>query len=49
MADSLDTTNEADAAVVVRLREVLGGLFADKVAQDADWAREVVGMLGTPP
>lgn len=44
MADALDTTKPADAAVAERLREVLGDVFAGRVAGDAVWAREVLGI-----
>jgi transcription initiation factor TFIID subunit 6 len=44
MADALDTANPADAAIAERLREVLGDLFAGRVASDAAWAREVLGL-----
>lgn len=44
MSDSLDTAKPADAAIAQRLREVLGDLFAGRVAGDAAWAREVLGI-----
>ncbi|KIL66785.1 hypothetical protein M378DRAFT_74702 [Amanita muscaria Koide BX008] len=44
MADALDTAKPADVAVAERLREVLGDLFAGRVAGDAAWAREVLGI-----
>ena len=44
MSDSLDGTNEADAAVMDQLTEVLGPFFAKRVAGDAAWAREIVGI-----
>ena len=44
MADALDTAKPADAAIAQRLREVLGDLFAGRVADDAAWAREVLGI-----
>ncbi|KAG2010279.1 transcription initiation factor TFIID complex 60 kDa subunit [Coprinopsis cinerea AmutBmut pab1-1] len=43
MTDSLDRTNERDAAVLKKLGEQLGDFFASKVATDAAWAREIVG------
>jgi transcription initiation factor TFIID subunit 6 len=44
MSDSLNPNNEADAAVINQLREVLGDVFAERVAGDAAWAREVLGI-----
>ncbi|KAF8998570.1 TATA box binding protein associated factor-domain-containing protein [Cyathus striatus] len=44
MSDSLDSENEADAEVANRLRDVLGDFFANRVAVDATWAREVLGI-----
>jgi hypothetical protein len=44
MADALDTAKPADAAIAQRLCEVLGNLFAGRVADDAAWAREVLGI-----
>ena len=44
MSDALDTAKPADAAIAQRLREVLGDLFAGRVADDAAWAREVLGI-----
>ncbi|KAF8625975.1 hypothetical protein AX17_006699 [Amanita inopinata Kibby_2008] len=44
MADSLDTSKPADAAIAERLCEVLGEFFAGRVAGDAIWAREVLGI-----
>lgn len=44
MVYPLDTGKEADAAVVARLREVLGDTFAERVAADSAWAREILGM-----
>ena len=44
MSDSLDGWNEADAAVMDQLTEVLGPFFAKRVAGDAAWAREIVGI-----
>ena len=44
MSDSLDGTNEADVAVMDQLTEVLGLFFAKRVAGDAAWAREIVGI-----
>ncbi|KAF5377930.1 hypothetical protein D9615_006712 [Tricholomella constricta] len=47
MVYSLDMAKPADAAVVAQLREVLGDLFAERVAADAAWAREMLGMSGS--
>ncbi|EDR12960.1 uncharacterized protein LACBIDRAFT_292995 [Laccaria bicolor S238N-H82] len=46
MSDSLDLdgTNEADVGVMEKLTEVLGPFFAKRVAGDAAWAREIVGI-----
>ncbi|KAF8157968.1 transcription initiation factor TFIID complex 60 kDa subunit [Crassisporium funariophilum] len=44
MSDSLDASNEADNAVFHKLTEVLGSFFAEKVSEDATWAREIVGI-----
>ncbi|KAG5643335.1 hypothetical protein DXG03_001054 [Asterophora parasitica] len=44
MVYSLDTSSPADVAVIAQLREVLGDLFAERVAADAAWAREILGM-----
>ena len=45
MNDSLDLSNEADAAVLTQLNEVLGEFFAGKVSTDAAWARGILGIL----
>jgi transcription initiation factor TFIID subunit 6 len=44
MNDSLDLSNEADAAILNQLNEVLGGFFAGKVSVDAAWARAILGI-----
>lgn len=44
MADALDTAKPEDAAIAQRLCEVVGNLFAGRVADDAAWAREVLGI-----
>ncbi|PFH51216.1 hypothetical protein AMATHDRAFT_75077 [Amanita thiersii Skay4041] len=44
MADALDTSKPDDVAVAERLTEVLGDFFAGRVADDAAWAREVLGI-----
>lgn len=44
MTDALDTAKPADVAIAQRLHEVLGDLFAQRVADDAAWAREVLGI-----
>jgi len=44
MNDSLDSSNEADAAVLTQLNEVLGGFFAGKVSVDAAWSRGILGI-----
>ena len=44
MNDSLDSSNEADAAVLAQLNEVLGGFFAGKVSVDAAWSRGILGI-----
>ncbi|KAG5634253.1 hypothetical protein H0H81_002696 [Sphagnurus paluster] len=43
MVYPLDATNPVDAAVIAQLREVLGDIFAQRVAHDAAWARELLG------
>lgn len=45
MSDSLDPARDADAEVLAKLHEVLGGFFASKVAVDGAWAREILGPL----
>ena len=47
MDDSLDLSNEADAAVLTQLNEVLGEFFAGKVSTDAAWARGILGILNS--
>lgn len=44
MTDALDRTNPSDAAVVGKLTDLVGDYFASAIANDAAWAREVVGM-----
>ncbi|KAF7376247.1 Transcription initiation factor TFIID complex 60 kDa subunit [Mycena sanguinolenta] len=48
MVDSLDASNPADAAVIDELKSVLGDYFAEKVAQDAAWARTILGATPQP-
>ncbi|KAJ7647214.1 TATA box binding protein associated factor-domain-containing protein [Roridomyces roridus] len=43
MVDSLDVTNTDDLAVLVELKVILGDFFADLVAEDAGWARTILG------
>lgn len=47
MSYSLDANNADDAAVAVRLREVLGDEFALRVSQDAAWAKEILGTTSS--
>ncbi|KAF5361003.1 hypothetical protein D9756_005121 [Leucocoprinus leucothites] len=47
MSDSLDSSNEEDAAIGQRLREALGDKLAERIAVDRLWAREVLGMSST--
>ncbi|KAJ7578180.1 transcription initiation factor TFIID complex 60 kDa subunit [Mycena floridula] len=44
MVENLDESNPADAEVLVRLRDVLGDFFADRLTGDAAWARAVLGI-----
>ncbi|KXN89059.1 Transcription initiation factor TFIID subunit 6 [Leucoagaricus sp. SymC.cos] len=44
MSDSLDTSNEEDAAIAQRLQDILGDKLAERVAVDRLWAREVLGI-----
>ncbi|KDR83070.1 hypothetical protein GALMADRAFT_238878 [Galerina marginata CBS 339.88] len=44
MSDSLDSSKEADSAVLTKLNEVLGGYFASQVSSDGAWAREILGL-----
>ncbi|KAG6861554.1 hypothetical protein C0995_014850 [Termitomyces sp. Mi166 len=44
MVIALEPTNHLDAEVLAQLRELLGDLFAQKVAEDATWARTILGM-----
>ncbi|THH10058.1 hypothetical protein EW146_g8490 [Bondarzewia mesenterica] len=39
----LDSSNEADAAVLVRMKEELGEFFAERLNDDAVWARAILG------
>ncbi|KAJ6499182.1 transcription initiation factor TFIID complex 60 kDa subunit [Mycena sanguinolenta] len=48
MVDSLDASNPADAAVIDELKSVLGDYFAEKVSQDAAWARTILGATPQP-
>jgi transcription initiation factor TFIID subunit 6 len=49
MAESLDETNPADAAVVAQLRETLGDVFADKLVGDAAWSRGILSGTKDAP
>lgn len=44
MSDSLNLSNEEDAAIARRLQEAIGDQFAERVAVDRVWAREVLGI-----
>jgi transcription initiation factor TFIID subunit 6 len=44
MSDSLNSSNEEDAAIARRLQEAIGDQFAERVAVDRVWAREVLGI-----
>ncbi|CAA7262809.1 unnamed protein product [Cyclocybe aegerita] len=44
MADGLDPSKEADNAILSKLNDVLGPFFASRVAEDAAWTREILGM-----
>lgn len=48
MADSLDPLNSRDSDILNKLHEILGDFFATKVAEDAAWAREIVGATPKP-
>lgn len=42
MADSLDPSR--DTEILDKLKDVLGDFFASRVASDAAWAREILGL-----
>ncbi|KAG6910984.1 hypothetical protein DXG01_006038 [Tephrocybe rancida] len=44
MVIALDPSNQLDAEVLAQLRELLGDLFAQRVAENAAWARKILGM-----
>ncbi|KAF9451129.1 TAF-domain-containing protein [Macrolepiota fuliginosa MF-IS2] len=44
MSDTLDMSNEEDAAIARRLQEALGDKLAERVSVDRMWAREVLGV-----
>ncbi|KAJ2916994.1 hypothetical protein MD484_g3413, partial [Candolleomyces efflorescens] len=44
MTDALDGENPADAAVIRKLVDQVGELFASRIAADSAWAREIVGI-----
>ncbi|KAF9465319.1 transcription initiation factor TFIID complex 60 kDa subunit [Collybia nuda] len=44
MSYSLDSNNADDAAVALRLEEVLGNEVASRISQDAAWSREILGI-----
>ncbi|KAG6817883.1 hypothetical protein H0H87_001715 [Tephrocybe sp. NHM501043] len=44
MVISLDPNNQLDAEVLAQLRELLGDTFAMRVAENAAWARKLLGM-----
>jgi hypothetical protein len=44
MTDALDAENPADAAVIRKLVDQVGELFASRIAADSAWAREIVGI-----
>lgn len=44
MSDALDPSKPTDAIVIAKLNDVLGNFFSSTVAQDAAWAREILGM-----
>ena len=48
MADSLDPLNSQDSVILNKLHEMLGDFFASKVAEDAAWARDIVGATSKP-
>ncbi|KAF8210394.1 TATA box binding protein associated factor-domain-containing protein [Mycena galopus ATCC 62051] len=48
MVDSLDASNPADVVVIDELRSVLGEFFAEKVVQDAAWARTILSDIPSP-
>ncbi|KAL0068941.1 histone H4-like TAF Taf6, SAGA complex subunit [Marasmius tenuissimus] len=47
MTERLDVGNPADKEVMDRLKELLGDYFADKVSDDSNWARAIVGTENT--
>ncbi|KAF9260442.1 TAF-domain-containing protein [Marasmius fiardii PR-910] len=44
MAETLDMDNPADKEVAERLRELIGDYFAERVFDDASWAKAIVGI-----
>lgn len=44
MSDGLDPAKKEDAAIVSKLNDALGTLFASQVAADIGWAKEVLGV-----
>lgn len=44
MSDSLNLSNDEDAAIARRLQEAIGDQFAERVAIDRVWAKEVLGV-----
>lgn len=42
MPEPLELNSDVDSAVIQQLRDVLGNFFADKLMEDAVWARGVL-------
>ncbi|KAF8648479.1 hypothetical protein AX16_006260 [Volvariella volvacea WC 439] len=47
MHDSLDNSKPEEAAVSAKLKELVGDVFAGRIAQDANWAKAIVEGSGS--
>ncbi|KAL0573323.1 histone H4-like TAF Taf6, SAGA complex subunit [Marasmius crinis-equi] len=46
MTEPLEPHNPADKEIIDKLRELVGDYFAEKVIDDSNWARAIVGVEG---
>ena len=44
MSDALDPSRPEDTVIIEKLRDAIGDYFTSILAQDATWAKEVLGL-----
>jgi transcription initiation factor TFIID subunit 6 len=44
MSDALDPSKSGDAIIIQKLQDTIGGYFTSYVVQDANWAKEILGL-----